>query len=423
MCNRPPSTVHRFIFKGRVRFHQSPDSSSKLQTKQRFHTTSEQAENPKKRVGDQANNSFNFFDMTTRNFSTALTLIALVFSLFACVKTEDIVNPDTVITDPAPSIPEGNRIIIHFGTSTYRGCMYSFSNCIWIGWGTDATNFQDRFAMTFDQGDAASQYFGNVFPLTSDFEVDEVTAAAMGIPAQTIPAGFYPLRDIPGSVDTGRKMVDFAASQSIATGSLLNPNNPQDNIGQLHNLAVQVVLHENRDAIKALNGDRAAVQKLIAEKTIQFFAEADLPVNAVDKQRALNINLDRDFGNYAARLNETRLSANDKQILLSVFDEAAAIPVETPAQLKQFIYAMTTQENRLARETKLDNPKVVLSMVSVLKNSRYFWYWKSVSSPDAGNGGVPNKMPDWVWADIIGLELGGPAVSAIASAVVYLDQH
>ncbi len=362
--------------------------------------------------------------MTTRNFSAALTLVALVFSLFACVKTEDIQHPDLGTVDKGPSIPDGSRINIHFGTSTYRGCMYSFSNCIWIGWGAEALNYQDRFAMRFDQGDAASQYFGDIFPLTSDFVVDAANAAAMGIPEQTIPAGFYPLRDMPGSVDTGRKMVDFAASQSIATGSLINPNNPQDNIGQLHNLAVQVVLHENRDAIKALNGNHAAIQKLIAEKTIQFLAEAELPVNDTDKQRALNINLDRDFGNYAARLDETRLSANDKQVLRSVFDEAAAMPVETPAQLRQFVIAMTAQENRLAKESKLDNPKVVLSMVSVLKNSRYFWFWKSMSSPEAGNGtGHTSKIPDWVWADIIGLELGGPVVSAIASSVMYLDQH
>ncbi len=361
--------------------------------------------------------------MTTRNFSTALTLIALVFSLFSCVKSEDVVNPDPVITDPAPSIPEGNKIVIHFGTWTGNGCLYSFSNCIYIGWGADVTNFQDRFAMTFDQGDAASQYFGNYFPLTSDFKVDDATAATMGIQPQTIPAGFYPLRDIPGTTP-GRKMVDFAVSQSLATGSLMNPNNPQDNIGQLHNLAVQVVLHDNRDAIKALKGDRAAIQKLITEKMIQFLSEADLTVNAADKQRALNINLDRDFGNYAARLNETRLSANDKQLLLAVFDEAAAMPVETPAQLKAFVAAMTAQENRLAKESKLDNPKVVLSMISVLKNSRYFWYWKSVSSTDGGNGGADaSRVPDWVWADIIGLELGGPVVSAIASVAVYLDQN
>ncbi len=362
--------------------------------------------------------------MTTRNFAAALTLIALVLFLFACQKSEDIVNPDPGVADPAPSIPDGSRINIHFGTSTYRGCMYSFSNCIWIGWGAEALNYQNRFAMLFDNGDAASQYFGNIYPLTADFEVDAATAADMGIQPQVIPAGFYPLRDIPGSVGTGRKMVDFAPSQSIATGSLTNPNNPQDNIGQLHNLAVQVVLHENRAAIDALKGDRAAIQKLIAEKTIQFLTEADLPVNAVDKQRALNLNLDRDFGNYAARLNETRLSANDKQILLTVFDDAAAISVESPSQLRSFVNYMTAQENRLAKETKLDNPKVVLSMLSVLKNSRSFWYWKSVSSPQAGNGGAnAGKIPDWVWADIIGLELGGPVASAIASAVVYLDQR
>ena len=63
-------------------------------------------------------------------------------------------------------------------------------------------------------------------------------------------------------------------------------------------------------------------------------------------------------------------------------------------------------------------------LVSVLKYSRYFWYWKSISSPEPGAGSAePTRIPDWVWADIIGMELGGPLVSAIASTVVYLDQR
>ncbi len=361
--------------------------------------------------------------MKIRNFFTALTLTTLALATFSCTKTEEaaVVAPVDTTT---PDIPDGNRIIIHFGTSTQMGCMYSFSNCIWIGWGTALTDFQARPALQFDEGDAAGQYFGQYFPLTNDYTIDAATAKALGIEAQVIPAGFYTLRDVATGQASGKRMVQFGPEFSRPVAKLVNPNNPQDNIGQLHNLAVQVVLHDNKDAIEALNGDKKATQKFLTEKMIQFMAEAELPVSAKEQQFANSLDLYRDYGNYAARLEETRLSADDKKTLLAIFDEAAATPVSSPEELGNFVNLITEHENRLAQDGTLDNPKVVLSMLSVLKYSRYFWYWKSFSSPQPG-GGTPDAagIPDWVWADIIGLELGGPVVSAIASTAVYLDQR
>ena len=362
--------------------------------------------------------------MNLRSIFTALTALAICLAAFSCTKTEDLQTEPIVDTKFTPNIPDGNRIIIHFGTSTYLGCMYSFSNCIWIGWGATATDFQGRLALQFDQGDEAGQYFGQYFPLTADYVVDAATAKELGIQEGVIPAGFYVLRDAASGQATGKRTAVFRPEEALPVASLINPNNPQDNIGQLHNLAVQVVLHQNRDAIAALRGDKKAIRQLVTEKTAQFLNEAELPVSAAELQHANQVDLSRDFSNYAARLNETRLSANDKKALLSVFDEAAAMPVGSPEELSHFVSLMTERENQLARGTKLDNPKVVLSMVSVLKYSRYFWYWKSISSPTPGTGSADSsRIPDWVWADIIGMELGGPLVSAIASTAVYLDQR
>lgn len=356
-------------------------------------------------------------------FSIALTALALCIATFSCTQKEDI-QTDPIVDTSSPDIPDGNRIYINFGTSTYRGCMYSFSNCIWIGWDATATNFEDHLALQFGNGSEAGQYFGQYFPLTSDYVVDAATAKELGIQEGIIPAGFYVMRDAANGLPTGKRIVSFRPEDARPVAGLVNPNNPQDNIGQLHNLAVQVVLNDNRDAINALEGNNKAIQKLLTEKTAQFLAEAELPVNDADRKRADALNLDRDFSNYAARLDETRLSANDKKILLSVFDEAASIPVGSPEELSHFVNIVTERENQLARVAKLDNPKVVLSMVSVLKYSRYFWYWKSISSQEPGTGGAqPSKIPDWVWADAIALELGGPIASAIASTAVYLDQR
>ncbi len=360
--------------------------------------------------------------MKIRTISAALTALALCAAMFSCTKTEDVAI-DQPIEKTAPTIPTASRIRIHFGTSTQMGCMYSFSNCILIDWGASAQNYDARYALQFEQGDKASQYFGQYFPLTADYTVDANAAKTLGIEEQVIPAGFYRFRDVASGQATGKRLVQFGTSTGRPVKALVNPNNPQDNIGQLHNLAVQVVLHDNRDAIKALGSDRKAVQKLLTEKTLQFLAEAELPLTAAEQQYVNAIDLNRDFGNYAARLDETRLSANDKKVLLSIFDQAASIPVSSPEDLSKFVALMTERENQLARDTKLDNSTTVLSMVSVLKYSRYFWYWKSFTSSNPAGSTEPASIPDWVWADIIGLELGGPLTSAVASAVVYLDTH
>jgi hypothetical protein len=362
--------------------------------------------------------------MKIRILSAALTARALCSAMFSCTKTEDLVI-EQPIEKTAPAIPAASRIRIHFGTSTQRGCMYSFSNCIWIGWDASALNYDARYALQFGQGNEAGEYFGQYFPLTADYIVDADEAKALGIKEQVIPAGFYPVRDAASGQATGRRLVQFNNTTGYPVKAVVNPNNPQDNIGQLHNLAVQVLLHDNRNAINALGSDQKAVQKLLTEKALQFMAEAELPLTAAEQRYVNTLDLNRDFGNYAARLDETRLSANDKKKLLAIFDQAASIPVSTPEDLSKFVTLMTERENQLARDTKLDNPHTVLSMVSVLKYSRYFWFWKSVSSlaaDPAGNIESAN-IPDWVWADIIGLELGGPVCSALASAVVYLDTH
>ncbi|MBK8429202.1 MAG: hypothetical protein IPL27_26075 [Lewinellaceae bacterium] len=355
--------------------------------------------------------------MKTRNFFFALTLIALSLNLISCTK-EAISEPITV-ADPLPSIPSGDRIIIHFGTSTQNGCIYSFTNCIWIGWGTETTNFADRFAMRFDKGDEAGQYFGNYFPLTADYTLDATTAATMGLPPQVIPAGFYPLSDTPIG-----KMVVFSPESAQHVAPLVNPGNPQDNLGQLHNLALQVILSaENQDAIRQIKGDKAAIQRFAIEKTAEFLEASGLPVNPDELQRAKSLNLFQNYSDFEGRIDATRLSAGDKKVLRSVFNQAAAIPVSSPEQLSHFVSVMSELENGLAQSKDLTDARRVLSIVSVLKYSRYYWYWKSYSSGGGSGTAEPASIPNWVWADAIGMELGGPLVSAAVSIAVYLDEH
>jgi hypothetical protein len=385
-----------------------------------FIPKSEQAENPQKRVGAIVS-FFNLFPMRTLRFYF-LSLSLLTLALFACNKTDDLApTPDPVVKINT-RIPDASLISIHFGTSTYRGCLYSFSNCIWIGWGAQMDRFENRPALVFDDGAEATQYFGAYFPLTADYTIDQATAAELGIEPQVIKAGWYPARDVASGQATGKRMVMFIPEMALPLPALVNDNNPQNDIGQLHNLAVQVVLHQNRETIKSLKDNPGALRALLTDKLTAFLAEAGTPVSLLDRQHVESLNLQRDFSQYAERLQETSLSASDKKILLEIFNAVNAVPVSTADQLGQFMKIMTEKENELLANTSLNDRRAVLSMVSVLKYSRYYWFWRAQAM---GNGGAPEAatIPEWVWADAIGLELGGPLGSALASAIVYADTH
>ena len=362
-----------------------------------------------------------------KNFKvSALALLACTLSILSCTKTEDtapIAAPVDVVK--VPNIPDGNRIRIHFGTATQNGCMYSFSNCIWIGWGTEALGYERNLAVSFDHGDAAGQYFGAYFPLTADYTVDAAAAKSMGIPQQVIPAGFYPFRDVSTGQATGRRMVVFAPESGLKTQALVNPQNPQDNIGQLHNLAAQVILNDNREALQQLRGDKAAMQEFVTAKAIQFLAEAELPVEADAQRRAYALDLNGDYNEPASLLDGARLSDHDKKVLRPLFAEAVAIPVNSPETLGKFLSLMTAHENRLAT-TKLDDPKMALSALSVRKYSRSFWFWKATAAPTPPTahlplppGSPPRSAPDvkeW-------LQNGDLVSTIVASVKTYLDTH
>ncbi|MCC6411920.1 MAG: hypothetical protein IT270_09685 [Saprospiraceae bacterium] len=347
-------------------------------------------------------------------FPVVLFFAACAF--FTSCKPEAIEEP--IVKDTFPTVPQASRIIIHFGTSTQNGCLYSFSNCIWIGWGTEVTNFDNRFALRFNNPDAASQYFGNYYPLTADYVVTADEAAKLGIEPQTLPSGFYPLAFTPAGA-----MVPFDVQNYSPLPQLVNENNPQDNIGQLHNLAMQVILSpENRDHIASLGDDQKAIESFVLDQTFTYLEEAGVPVSQTEQQKVRALGFDMDYSNYTARLEETRMTDNDKNVLRGIMDEVSGFDIGNVKDLGKFVTRLTEIENNLVHNTQLDDPAMVLSTVSTIKYSRYYWYWRSISK---GNGGTvePSQIPDWVWADIIGFELGGPAGSIAASVIVYLDTH
>lgn len=353
--------------------------------------------------------------MKTWNFFAA-SLLTIAFLFFSACTPEAIEEP--IVKSTFPTVPDASRLIIHFGTATQTGCMYSFSNCIWIGWGANLTNFAERPALHFDNGDAAGEYFGSYFPLTADYTIDATSAEQLGIAPQIIPAGFYPLLDSPVG-----KVIQFTPDNPDPVAPLVNPNNPQDDLGQLHNLAMQVIgSPENKAKIAGMGDDKAAVRAFILEKTFQFLEEAGIPVPASEQEQVKQLHFDQNFSDYTARQEETHLSANDKKAVLDVMNQVSGIEIRSTKELSQFVTTMTNIENRLAKDNTLDDPKMVLSTLAVMKYSRYYWYWNAFSK---GNSGTTqsSKMPEWVWADIIGFELGGPAGSIAASVLVYLDTH
>lgn len=365
-------------------------------------------------MGKQAKNTCEFcspntfYIMATRNFFSALAIIALFSSLFACVKPSD----EAIKQDPIdPTIPTGSRIQIHFGTSTQRGCLYSFSNCIWIGWG-HATELQsDAYALQFDNGDEVGEQYGQFFPLTADVTLESVAGQA----PQTLPSGFYRF----GITPDGRRNIRFSPDNLQPVASVCNPNNPQDNLGQLHNLAMQAILTpETRDEFRTVDYDMALGKKMLTEKTVQFLHnEADVTIGAGEQRQIEQSGFDDNYGEHRAWLASSGLSDRDRNTLADILDMASAMPVESPEQLSAFVQAMTEAENRLVENAaSLDNDHLLLSAVSVAKHSRYFWFWKTYTTQTVAT------RADWWKADVRGLVMGGIGQALVDSLVAALKK-
>ncbi len=329
--------------------------------------------------------------MTTRTFFSTLTLIAIFASILSCTKTS--IEPATDVA--SPTLPSGERINIHFGTSTYMGCMYSFSNCIWIGWGNATDLKQQAPTFQFDNGEEVSADYGNLFPLTADFTVESQN----GLPPRVLKSGFYRFQ----TSSAGKKMIEFSDANLQPVAPLVNPNNPQDNLGQLHNLAMQsIYTAKTKDEIKALDYDAYAVRKILSTKSAQFLkTEAEVVIPDVEQQQVERVAFDGNYDDHQVWLQTSRLSANDRKVLGDILDKVSAMPVNSPAQLSEYVSIMTEFENGLAQNTTLDNPKLLLSAVSVAKYSRYYWYWKGLATDN------PAARPNWWKADVKGLIEGG----------------
>lgn len=341
--------------------------------------------------------------MKTLNFFSTLSLIATFIFIASCTKPD---STDQVVDKFEPTVPDGERIIIHFGTSTYRGCMYSFSNCIWIGWGSALDNAQ-AFSLQFDNGGEVDEYFGDYFPLTGDFVVEQQS----GVPAQVVKAGFYAFEDSP----TGKRIV-FSPENRQPVASPINDANPQNNLGQLHNLAMQVILtKEAKEQAKSVNYDLKEIRKFVTARTVKFLQEeAGISINATEQQHIIDAGFSDDYANYESWLQKSRLSEYDRQVMQSVLDQASAMPVNSTQELDAFVRAMNDIENGLANDTNIDNPKMVLSAVSTIKYSRYYWYWNGISRDGESH------RADWWIADVKGLILGGIGQAIVDSLVAAL---
>jgi hypothetical protein len=339
--------------------------------------------------------------MTTRKFFSALLLISILFSVASCEKS----NPEPAPADRGFTVPEGSRIIIHFGTSTQRGCMYSFSNCIWIGWGNAVDLNRQHYTLQFNDP-ASTEPFGQFFPLVAECSL----APQNGLPAQTLQPGFYRFE-----LDAaGRKQISFDPNKRIPVTSLVNPNNPQDNLGQLHNLAIEAILDtDTRAAMKAAGYDIAQCKKVLAAKTVQFLKDqADVVIGSSEQQLVEKSGFSDGYDKHSEWLKASKLSLRDQQTLLNILDMADGMPVESPAQLSQFVAAMTDAETVLANDrSAMDNPHMVLSAISIAKHSRYYWFWKNYSQDTTA------QRADWWKADVKGLIEGG-IVQAIIDSVI-----
>jgi len=331
--------------------------------------------------------------MSTRNFFTAFSLLIIFSSVFSCTKPVDEIIEKRV----EPTVPDGSRITIHFGTSTQRGCLYSFSNCIWIGWGDAKLDQQHKLAFLFDHGDQVSAEYGNHFPLTAAFSVP----AQNGEPAQVFEPGFYRFTN----TADGRKGIVFDPAFLQPVAALVNPTNPQDNLGQLHNLAMQAIYTQpTKETVQTLKHEPKALRKMLTNQSVQFLDnEADIKIGSMEQAQIENDGFGTDYSDHRAWIAESRLSDNDRALLTDMMEVASSMPVNTPEQLDAFVRVMTDIENGMVQNPSIDNRKMLLSAASVAKYSRYYWFWKNYGS----NAGDVAAKVDWWKADVKGFIQGG----------------
>ena len=154
------------------------------------------------------------------------------------------------------------------------------------------------------------------------------------------------------------------------------------------------------DELKAM--DIKAARKILASKSVQFLAsQADVVISPAEQTQIENATFDDQYNNHHAWLQSSSLSTLDQKVLGDILDIASAMPVNSTEQLSAFVNIMTELENDLAQNTTIDNPKLLLSAVSVAKYSRYYWYWKGLTHNQ------PASVPNWWKADVKGLIEGG----------------
>ena len=80
------------------------------------------------------------------------------------------------------------------------------------------------------------------------------------------------------------------------------------------------------------------------------------------------------------------MSANDKKVLREIMDQVSGMEINSTEDLSQFVDIMTNFENHFATVDVLDDPKMVLSTLSVMKYSRSYWYWYAISKGGGSTG-------------------------------------
>ena len=345
-------------------------------------------------------------------FTAILLLAAALFT--ACQKTEPVEpTPDAKIQ---PTLPEGNRIRINFGTSTYQGCMSTFSNCIWIGLENNLGMEANRPFMQTNDGAQMDKYFGAYFPLTADFKLNIEPQNGLPGSTTTIKAGLYPV-----SETSNGRIVYFdqvtANGQSFNVAPLINEGNPQDAIGNLHNLAMQVILTpENRKEMDALTNDKVALRAYILRKTEAFLNENDIFLQTGEADRIAKNGLAENYENYADAIAKSNLTAADQLVLRNIVDAGAQMPCTNLKELDAFVKFMTARETELATAGHLNDAKTVLSALSVMKYSRYYWFYHDLAKGNSDDAG----RTAWWLADLKGLLTGGIGQAIVDSAMAWL---
>jgi len=205
-----------------------------------------------------------------------------------------------------------------------------------------------------------------------------------------------------------------------------NKNNPYDKAGQLHNTGLDFIIAREKPLV-GLKDNKQALEQYIFEKATSFVdknIEEETPLSLEELKQGAKTLFDVNQSTEEA-INQAPLSSYEKEILYEFLHATSTFSQNNVADVNKQIAIAIKFENRIVQDKQIENQAILLSSISVLKHSTYYWAKQGLNPEADWNKIGPVSSINW-WdvakADFRGAFRGGVKGALISSAVEIVKQ-